>query len=58
MRVVGGRLKSDYSYANTIIYNNFIFPDVNEGVREVVEKRAQAVLDARKPSGCDIGGPV
>lgn len=27
MRTVAGRLKSDYRYANTIVYNNFVFPD-------------------------------
>ncbi len=28
MRTVCGRLKSDYSYSNTIVYNNFLWPDV------------------------------
>ena len=27
MRAIGGRLKSDYSYSNTIVYNNFPWPD-------------------------------
>ena len=27
MRAVAGRLKSDYSYSNTIVYNNFPWPD-------------------------------
>lgn len=27
MRTVAGRLKSDYSYSNTIVYNNFPFPE-------------------------------
>jgi hypothetical protein len=33
MRVVAGRLKSDYSYSNNIVYNNFPWPDnpVNPG---------------------------
>jgi len=26
MRAVCGRLKSDYSYSNTIVYNNFPWP--------------------------------
>ena len=26
MRTVAGRLKSDYRYSNTIVYNNFPFP--------------------------------
>jgi hypothetical protein len=28
MRTVCGRLKSDYRYSNTIVYNNFPFPDI------------------------------
>ena len=28
MRAVCGRLKSDYSYSNTIVYNNFPWPDI------------------------------
>lgn len=48
MRIVAGRLKSDYRYGNTTVYNNFVFPEVDEETRMDVEKRAQAVLDARE----------
>ncbi|AKK03739.1 class I SAM-dependent DNA methyltransferase [Corynebacterium epidermidicanis] len=48
MRVVAGRLKSDYRYGNTTVYNNFVFPEVDKAGRVDVEKRAQAVLDARE----------
>lgn len=47
MRMVAGRLKSDYSYANTIVYNNFVWPDPTDALRGEVERCAQAVLDAR-----------
>lgn len=47
MRVVAGRLKSDYRYTNTIVYNNFIWPDVDEQDRKRIEDAAQAILDAR-----------
>jgi len=47
MRVVAGRLKSDYSYANTIVYNNFILPDPTLEQTAAIEKHAQAILDAR-----------
>jgi len=47
MRVVCGRLKSDYSYSNTIVYNNFPWPDVTEEQKEEVAKLAQGILDAR-----------
>lgn len=47
MRQVAGRLKSDYSYANTIVYNNFIWPDPNSEQRAEIEACAQRVLDIR-----------
>ena len=48
MRQVAGRLKSDYQYSNTIVYNNFIWPEPSDKVREEVEQRARAVLDVRE----------
>lgn len=56
MRTVAGRLKSDYHYSNTVVYNNFPFPescrmpsenDCSDPLRAAVEAAAQAVLDAR-----------
>ena len=47
MRRVAGRLKSDYSYSNTIVYNNFVWPVETDEHRAKIEKCAQAVLDAR-----------
>ena len=48
MRTVCGRLKSDYRYSNTIVYNNFPFPvDVKPSAKKKIEDAAQAVLDAR-----------
>lgn len=46
-RQVAGRLKSDYHYSNTIVYNNFIWPDATPEQRERIESCAQAILDAR-----------
>ena len=46
MRVVGGRLKSDYSYAPAI-YNTFPWPTVTPKQQAKIETLAQAVLDAR-----------
>lgn len=48
MRVVCGRLKSDYSYSVDIVYNAFVWPEVTEVQRTKIEKTAQAILDARK----------
>ena len=47
MRVVCGRLKSDYRYSNTIVYNNFPWPNPTEAQKAKIEQTAQAILDAR-----------
>ena len=47
MRTVAGRLKSDYSYSNTIVYNNFPWPEPTDQQRQKIEQTAQAILDAR-----------
>ena len=47
MRTVGGRLKSDYRYTITNVYNNFPWPDPSPEQKEKIEKTAQGILDAR-----------
>jgi len=48
MRYTCGRLKSDYRYSNTIVYNNFPWPEnPTEKQKEVVEAAAENVLEAR-----------
>lgn len=48
MRTVGGRLKNDYSYSNTIVYNNFPWPKKPTAKqKQTIETKAQTVLDAR-----------
>ena len=47
MRVVCGRLKSDYRYSNTVVYNNFPWPTPTDGQTKKIEETAQAILDAR-----------
>lgn len=34
MRVVCGRLKSDYRYSNTIVYNNFPWPSPTDAQKQ------------------------
>lgn len=46
-RAVCGRLKSDYRYSNTMVYNNFPWPEPTEEQRAKIEQTAQAILDAR-----------
>lgn len=48
MRAVCGRLKSDYSYSNTIVYNNFPWPTPTDEQKARIEQTAQAILDARE----------
>lgn len=46
-RVVSGRLKSDYNYGNTTVYNNLVWPDATPAQRERIEHTAQGILEAR-----------
>ncbi len=46
MRVVCGRLKSDYRYTPAV-YNNFPWPTPTEEQKKKIEQTAQAILDAR-----------
>ena len=57
-----GRIKSDYRYSNETVYNNFPWPEhPTDKQKEVVEKAAQQVLDARlqfpKSSLADLYDP-
>lgn len=47
-RLIAGRLKSDFRYSNSIVYNNFPWPTPNENQKVKIEKTAQAILEARK----------
>ena len=47
MRVVAGRLKSDYRYSGAIVYNNFPWPEGNTSTMAAISKVAQDILDAR-----------
>ena len=47
VRAVCGRLKSDYSYSNTIVYNNFPWPEPYDSQKATIERTAQRILDAR-----------
>ena len=46
-RATCGRLKSDYNYSNTIVYNNFPWPKPTEAQKAKIEQTAKAILDAR-----------
>ena len=48
MRVVAGRMKSDYRYAPKVVYNTFVWPEPTDALHTEIERCAQAVLDARR----------
>lgn len=59
MRMTCGRLKSDYNYSNTIVYNNFPWPASPAAAHITkIEAAAQAILDARgaEESSCAAQG--
>ena len=47
MRTVAGRLKSDYRYSKSIVYNNFPWPTPTDKQKAAIEQTAQKILDAR-----------
>ena len=46
-KAVGGRLKSDPSFSNTIVWNNLPIPELTDEQRAAIIAGGQAVLDAR-----------
>jgi hypothetical protein len=63
MRYTCGRMKSDYSYSNTIVYNNYPWPEnPTEKQIKAIEAAVQKVLDARlefpKSSLADLYDPL
>lgn len=47
MRMVAGRMKSDYSYTSTMVYNTFPWPTPSEKQKEKIEATALAILETR-----------
>ncbi|MGL5724437.1 DNA methyltransferase [Cetobacterium sp.] len=47
MRIVCGRMKSDYQYSGSVVYNNFPWCESTDKQKEKIEMTAQAILDAR-----------
>jgi hypothetical protein len=48
MRTVCGRMKSDYQYSASIVYNNFVWAkDVNDKAKDAVEVFAKNILNLR-----------
>jgi len=47
MRTVAGRMKSDYQYSGSIVYNNFPWCNPTDEQKAKIEQTAQMILDAR-----------
>ena len=47
-RAVGGKMKTDFRYSNTIVYNNFPAPPLSEALKERLAAAALRVLDVRE----------
>jgi len=50
MRAVCGRMKSDYSYSNTLVYNTFPVPPLTAADREALHAGALKILAVREAS--------
>lgn len=48
MRAVAGRMKTDYRYSNTLVYNTFPFPTLTDAQKKALESTATSILDARE----------
>lgn len=48
MSLVAGRLGDGYRYSNTIVYNNFIWPDASDEDKEKIIKTASKILEVRE----------
>ena len=48
MRLTCGRLKSDYNYSSDLVYNTFIWPQVNYEDQNLITKLAQQILLCRE----------
>jgi hypothetical protein len=47
MRAICGRLKSDFRYSKDIVYNNFVWCDLNDKSKRLLTLTGQAIVDAR-----------
>nr|WP_268913643.1 DNA methyltransferase [Corynebacterium uropygiale] len=48
LRAVGGKMKTDFRYSNTIVYNNFPVPHLTGPMKEKLTQAALRILDVRE----------
>lgn len=47
-RTIGGRMKSDLSFSNTLTWNNFPLPELTDSVRNKIIHNGNKVIEARE----------
>jgi len=47
MRTIGGRLESRYRYSKDVVYNNFVFPDLDDAAEAQLAQLGDDVLEVR-----------
>ena len=57
-RAVGGQLKSDLRFSNTLVWNNLPLPEVAEDLRSKIITAGQKILEVRKALAEKHGGRV
>lgn len=48
LAAVGGRMKTDYRYSNTLVYNTFPIPELSDDQKEALETHTVEILVARE----------
>jgi hypothetical protein len=48
LQVVGGKIKMDYRYSNTLVYNTFPFPPITPSQEQTLTETALGILAARE----------
>ena len=48
VNAISGRMRDDFQYSNTIVYNNFAVPTLNESQRAQLTGAAMRILDVRE----------
>ena len=57
-RAVGGQLKSDLRFSNTLVWNNLPLPEVAEDLRSIIIAAGQKILEVRETLAEKHGGRV
>lgn len=47
LAAVGGRMKTDYRYSNSLVYNTFAFPHLDPGIKQQLTEATFRILDER-----------